>query len=371
MSDLRTRAPKDAVEAEDLGPIVEVERRYRRRTVVRLTALGAATLVLVSVAVVAAGLGPAKISPGEVLRALVGRATGNLAAGDERNATIVLQLRLPRIVMAIVAGSSLAVAGVVMQGLLRNPLVSPFTLGISSAAAFGASVAIVFGASAAGSGALAIVGSALVAALGCAAIVFSLSWLRQMSALTVILVGVALTYLFSALTATLQLLATDDQIAAIVRWTFGSFNGATWREVTVLSVVLALVLPLVLLRAGSLNAVAFGGDEVAKTLGVNIARLRLSCGVLSVVLAAVVVSFTGVIGFVGLVAPHIARLIIGGDHRFLLPFSAMCGALLLLVADTVGRTLFSPTVIPVGIVVSYLGVPLFLNLILSRRRQYF
>lgn len=368
------KEPAPAVDIDEaaIAGVADIERRYRRHTLVRLFALVVATGMLLVLAVIAMALGTADIAPGEVVRAVLrlDRAE-DLSAEAARNAQIIRGLRLPRVVMAVVAGASLAVSGTVMQGLLRNVLVSPFTVGISSAAAFGASAAIVLGASVSGTGAVAIVSTAMTAALGCAGVVFVLSWARQMRPETVILVGVALAYLFSALTATLQFIATDEQIAEIVRWTFGTFNAATWQEVWVVLAMFVIGLPLVYVKSAALNALAFGGDDVARGLGVNIVAVRLGCGVLAVALTAVVISFTGVIGFVGLVAPHIARLIIGGDHRYLIPFSVLCGALLLLIADTVGRSLFAPVLIPVGIVVSYIGVPLFLNLVLSRRRAYF
>lgn len=358
----------------DEATVARIERGYRRFTLVRFAVLLVTAGLVFALAVVATTIGSADIAPGEVLRALgtrLGISPGELDPETERKTLIILELRFPRVLLALLAGASLAVSGTVMQGLLRNVLVSPFTVGISAAAAFGASVAIVLGASIAGTGAIAVVSTALVAALACAGGVFSLSWFRQMRPETVILVGVALGSLFGALTSTLQMIATDEQIAAIVRWSFGSFNDASNREVIIVGVMLIIGLPWIIFKSGSLNAMAFGGDEVARGLGVNIVQMRMVCGAIAVAFAAVVISFTGIIGFVGLVAPHIARLIIGADHRYLLPFSMLCGALLLLLADTIGRNLFAPIMVPVGIVVSYVGVPIFLHLILSRRRQYF
>src|SRR5699024_9244864 len=148
-------------------------------------------------------------------------------------------------------------------------------------------------------------------------------------------------------------------------WTFGSVNDATWNDVWVVGAIVLVGLPISLWFAKDLNAVAFAGDDAAKSLGVNVTALRVGLITLAVLLASVVVSFCGVIGFVGLVGPHIARLIIGSDHRFLLPFSVLSGGLLLLVADTVGRTILAPAVIPVGIVVAFIGAPIFINLILT------
>lgn len=366
-------APPGAGHA-DQQAVAEIEQRYRRHAFLRFLAIAVGVGLLFALAVWAITLGSADIGPVTALRALgtrVGLGVGEYTDPEAaRKALIVLELRLPRVLMATLAGAALGASGAVMQGLLRNVLASPFTIGINSAAAFGASTVIVLGVSVVGIGAVAVVSAALAAALGCAAVVFSLSWFHQMRPATVILVGVALSFLFSALFSTMQFIGTEEQIAEIVRWTFGSFNGATNRQVLILLVMLALGLPWLLFKVGSLNAVAFGGDEVARGLGVNILRLRLVCGVISVAFAAIVVSFAGIIGFVGLVGPHIARFSIGADHRYLIPFSMVCGAFLLLGADTIGRNLF-PVLVPVGIVVAYIGVPLFLHLILSNRGEYF
>lgn len=304
-------------------------------------------------------------------------AIGTVVAGTEvtpegeRVQAVVWGLRLPRVALAVLGGAALSVAGVVMQGMLRNPLVSPFTLGISSAAAFGASVVILFvGAATGGRTDPAVVAGAFVAAAACAALLLGLSWLRGAAAVTLILVGMALNYLFGAATAALQYVATDQQLAQIVRWTFGSVNEADWTQTAAVAVVVAVAFPLLFARAGALDAVAFAGDDAARGLGVDVTGLRVTGSLASVALTAVVVSFTGVIAFVGLVGPHIARLIIGAGHRHLLPFAAVSGAVLLLAADTLGRTVVSPVVVPVGIVVSFLGAPLFLNLVLARRRSF-
>lgn len=333
--------------------------------------LGVAMALLAIGAVGAAAVGASGVSFASAARGLLAKALGDQLAGDALRAqTLVWELRLPRIVLAIAAGAGLSVAGVVLQGLLRNPLVSPFTLGISSAASFGASAALVLDGRSFGTGQAAVVACAFAVAVGCATLVFGLASIRRTTPDALILVGIAFTHLFAALTAGMQYLATDEQLAEIVRWTFGSVNGAEWGEAAVVGAVVAASLPVLLWRASDFNAVAFAGDDAARSLGVNVSVLRIGGGLVAVALAATVVSFTGVIGFVGLVGPHIARLLIGVDHRYLIPFSAAAGAALLLAADTIGRTLFSPAVIPVGIVVSLLGAPLFLNLVLARRRSF-
>ncbi|MFX4292789.1 FecCD family ABC transporter permease [Streptomyces bohaiensis] len=292
---------------------------------------------------------------------------GTLPADFAQTYSIITNLRLPRVLLAFAAGAALSLAGVVMQGLLRNPLVSPFTLGVSPAAAFGAALAILLTGGSAGSGSWLVIGSALGAALAVSAVVLGLASAKAMSAATLLLLGIALTQLFEAMTAALQFVADENTLQAIVRWTFGSVNDANWNDVMVVGACAVLALPLLLWFARDLNAIAFAGDDAAKSLGVNVTTVRVGLIIVSVVLAAVVVSFCGVIGFVGLVGPHIARLAIGADHRYLLPFSFLTGGLLLVVADTIGRTILAPSVIPVGIVVAFIGAPIFINLILTRR----
>lgn len=283
---------------------------------------------------------------------------------------IIWNLRLPRIVMAVVAGAGLAVSGAVMQGVMRNPLVSPFTIGVSSAAAFGASIAIMFGVGFVGSGTYIIIINAFIFAMLCAFLVYGIAKIRGVTPETLILAGIALMYLFGALTATLQYIATEEQLSAVIHWTFGTLTGSGWNEILIVTIILLACLPLLLRYVWDLNAMASGGDEVAESLGINTSRVRMVSLTLATVITAAIICFTGIIGFVCLVAPHITRFIIGSDHRFLIPCSCIFGAILLLAADTVGRMMFSPIIIPVGIVISYIGVPLFLYLLMKRRREY-
>lgn len=331
-------------------------------------------LALLAIALVASeGLGVESIGLERTLRGLLASWLPAAWSADipPMQLAILRNLRLPRTLMAIVCGAGLSVAGVAMQGITRNPLVSPYTLGISPAAAFGASLAILSGWSTVPiAGHYWTVAAAFLSAIACAGAVLGISALRGMTSMMLILGGVALTYLFGALTATVQFVATEQQLAAIIQWTFGSLNGTTWEEVAIAGTVLALVLPTMQSQAWALNAFAAGGDDVAASLGFPVAGTRLLVTTAAVLVTAAIVSFTGVIAFVGLVAPHIARMLIGGDHRTLLPFAAIVGALLLLLAaDMVGRLAFAPVIIPVGIVVAYLGVPLFLHLLLSRRQE--
>ena len=333
--------------------------------------LMAGLFLLGIVGVFAASCGAASITALDVIKAVgaklfpfTGVTTSPLAD------TVVWNLRLPRIVTAMVAGAGFAVSGVAMQGIMRNPLVSPFTIGISSGAGFGASLAMVLGIGIAGSGQYFIIGNAFFFAILSAVLVYSVASLRGISPETLILGGIALTYLFSASTSLLQYIATEHQLQGVVFWLFGSLSGATWKNVAAMALVCGICIPGLMKHSWDLNALATG-DEVAASLGVSAARVRMAVMLLSSLITATIICFTGIIGFVCLVAPHITRMIIGSDHRILIPFASIVGALLLLAADTVGRTVLAPSEIPVGIVTAFIGVPMFLFLLLTKRSQNF
>lgn len=361
--------PAAAESAPTRADLLSALARLRLRQAVMT---GAALLLLVFVVLSSARSGVESLTWAQALRALLAPLLPAATLSDlgATQVAVVQSLRLPRIAMGLICGAGLAMAGVAMQGITRNPLVSPYTLGISPAAALGASLAILFGwHTLPGSGPYLIVAMAFATAALCAAFVLGLASLRGVGATVLVLGGVALTYLFSAMTATVQFVASEQQLASIVHWTFGSLNGRRWDEVAIAAGVWLLCAPVLFAHAGALNAFAAGGDEVAATLGYAVQRTRVLVSLAAVLSSAAIVSFTGVIAFVGLVAPHIARLAIGGEHRVLLPFSALVGALLVVTADLIGRTAFAPVMVPVGIVVAYLGVPLFLHLLLTRRNE--
>ncbi|MCL0103224.1 iron ABC transporter permease [Dehalococcoidia bacterium] len=325
----------------------------------------------VSLVLVAVSLGAAELGVGTVASAIASRIFPFL---DLEIATqidvIVWDIRLPRIVMGIIAGAGLAIAGASMQGIMRNPLVSPFTIGIASGAAFGASIAIVLGLGMVGGEKYMIITNAFFFALLAGFLVYGLAKVRGMRPETLILAGIALSFFFSAATSLLQFIATEEELAVVIHWLFGSLAGAGWGDILIVLIVFCFALPFLIKYSWDFNAMV-AGDEVAASLGVNTRRVRIVSMAMATLIAAVIICFTGIIGFIGLVAPHITRMIIGADHRFLLPFSCILGSLLLVGADTVGRTAFQPVVIPVGIMISVIGVPFFLYLILKTKREYF
>ena len=280
----------------------------------------------------------------------------------------VWNLRLPRIFLGIVAGIGLGLAGAVMQAILRNPLASPYTLGISSGAGFGASLAILAGAGILG-GKYLIIGNAFIFALLVAFIILGLSSRKGATPETMILAGIAMMYLFGAMTTILQYFGEAEAVKEAVFWMVGDLNRASWSVVTIVSVVIALCVPYLMAKSWDLNVMG-AGDETAKSLGVNVKRTRVITMVVSTVMVATIVCFTGTIGFIGLVAPHMTRLAIGGDNKYVLPVSGLLGAVILISADLVARRIIAPVILPVGAVTAFMGAPLFLYLIMRRRREY-
>jgi iron complex transport system permease protein len=278
---------------------------------------------------------------------------------------IILGLRLPRVVMALLVGAGLAVGGAVCQAVLGNPLASPFTLGVSSGAGFGAVLGIVLFHS---SHPDAVAASALVFAAISTLLILGINNIRGAGSETLILGGVAVMFLFSSLTSFVQYTGTLQEVGDIVFWFFGSLSKAGWRHIAVSAVMIALPMPYLYLKAWDYNAF-LAGDEAALALGVHVGRLRTASICLSALLTAGAICFVGVIGFIGLVAPHIARMLVGSDHRYLLPASALSGAALVALADLISRILWPPQIIPIGIMTSFLGVPFFFFLLVRRTRR--
>ncbi|WP_292366322.1 MULTISPECIES: FecCD family ABC transporter permease [unclassified Methanoculleus] len=341
--------------------------RLMEKRALFITALVLALVALVGIAVT---LGSADLPVADAyLAILAGLFPGAVDLPErmiESNAVgIVWGWRLHRVLFAIAAGFGLAIAGTVMQGVLRNPLASPFTLGIASAASCGASIAIILGAGFLSGGYL-VTGNAFLFAMLAAGAIYGMARLRGMGSETMILAGIALMYLFSAVTSLLQYLGTSDKVQEVVFWMFGSLDKSSWPKLGIVTVVVAAIVPPLLWRAWDLNALA-EGDEVAKSLGVPVERSMAGFMLAASLVTAVIICFTGTIGFIGLVVPHITRMAIGADHRTLLPASGLVGAVLLLGADCLARTAIPGTIIPVGIMTAFLGIPFFLYLFMRRR----
>ena len=353
----------------------ELQKKYDRMLLRKELLLFFCMAGVLVLAIFSICIGVADLSPKDVFHAFFASNAVKNAEGYKKMHDIIWLLRLPRVFMAFLAGSGLALCGVMMQDITRNPLVSPYTVGISNAAAFGVAFVVLFASKlhlplSGGSMLMQTIG-AFIMALLCSALVYGVSAIKKMSITTLVLMGTALSYLFNALSNTMQYLANEQELSTIVHWTFGSLQKATWPQIGVTAVLLALSFLTAMLNARNLNAMAGASEDVPKALGINVTRVRIIIGLVSVLLTATIISFVGVIGFVGIVAPHIARMLIGSDNRLLIPFSCICGSLLLITADTIGRTLFSPVTIPVGIVVAYIGVPVFVHLIIKGKEGNF
>jgi len=308
------------------------------------------------------------------LEQVLGALTGLEQTGRAR--MIILNIRLPQTLAGVLAGAALAGAGAVMQSVLRNPLGSPFTLGISNAAAFGAAFSVmVLGAGVMTSGAAApvtlaspavTVACALAASLLATLFIIAVSRLRRAGPETMVLAGIGLSALFTAGSMFLQYLANDVQLAVMVFWSFGDLARASWRHVAGMALLVVPVLAWFGLKRFSLNALD-AGEDTAASLGVRVGRERLAGLFLCSLMTAVVVSFLGIIGFVGIVCPHLARFFVGDDHRYLFPASCLLGAALLTFGDVAARQVLSPHALPVSVLTAFLGAPAFLGLLLRRR----
>jgi len=311
-------------------------------------------------------VGQAKLSLWDSVKAFFG-------AGAEQNVRIVHYVRLPRIVAAIVVGFGLAVSGCVLQTVLQNPLASPSSLGVSQSAVFGANLAIVLGAGAyvGTSGALNINNPyvvtvvAFVFSFATVLVVVGISKFKNFSPVTVILLGVAATGLFSALTTLLQYMASDQVLSWAVYWSFGDLSRASYLKITIISAIVVPSFIVFYLFRWKYNALS-GGDETAKSLGVNLNVVRFVSLILSSLITAVCVSFVGVIGFVGIVCPQLLKRFVGSDNRFLLPASGLFGSLLLVISDTLARLVVSGMNLPVGAVTAILGTPIFVYILLRK-----
>lgn len=322
-----------------------------------------AILVIVA-ALFSIAAGSAGLTIKEVLLALVGR-------GTETTRTVVINLRLSRVLASIIGGTGLAITGCAMQSILRNPLASDSTIGVSQGAAFGAAFAIVVlgaGVQYHTNDAVTVTNPYLVSICAFAfsmvstLVVLGLSRFKEITPESMILSGVALSALFGGGTAIMQYFADDVSLATIVFWTFGDMGRTSWKQIIIMAIVVLISSVYYFFNRWNYNALQ-SGENSAKGLGVNVDTMRIVGMIVCSFTSAVIVSFVGIINFVGLVSPHVMRRLIGDDYRYLLPASALAGSLMLLLSDTVARLVVAPVVLPIGAITSFLGAPLFLYLL--------
>ncbi|WP_437126432.1 FecCD family ABC transporter permease [Nocardia mangyaensis] len=337
-----------------------------RATALPLLAL--AVLLGVSV-LVAIGLGPTSVAPGDTARYLwAALSGGSLPAEEASRYQIIWQIRTPRVLLAAVVGAGLSAVGVVIQALVRNPLADPYILGVSSGGAVGAVAVSLFGALA-GFGIYAVSVGAFLGALGATALVYAVAYGRTgVTPLRLVLTGVALAFGFQAvMSVMIYFTPTSEATSTVLFWTMGSFGAATWGALPVAAVLVSAGI-IVSRRHGRALDVLSLGDETAASLGVAAARVRRALFVTTAVMTGAMVAVSGTVGFVGLVVPHITRMLVGATHARLLLIAPFLGAILMVWVDLLARTLVAPRELPLGVLTALLGVPVFI--MLMRRRGY-
>lgn len=325
------------------------------------------TIVVVLLAislVLDVSIGPGNFSFSTVLDVLMNRESHGI-----KLEVIIWDYRLPIAVTAVIVGAMLGISGALMQTLLNNPLAEPFTLGVSSAASFGAALAIVTGIGfVANVGSLLVTLNAFIFALGTCGLLLLLMRIKGVGTQAIILFGIAIFFAFNAMLAMMEYGASETQLQRIVFWMLGSLNRASWMQIFWGTSLLAIIMPFCMMRTWRLTALRLG-EESALSMGVDLARLRIEILICISLLAATAVAFVGTIGFVGLVGPHIARLLVGENQRYFIPLSALLGALMLSVTSIVSKALTPGIIYPIGIITALIGVPVFLAIIIRHSKE--
>ena len=353
-----------------MNHIKELEKKNRRNTLVIIA-------MLVAVAVVSVAclfIGSSNMTLTDALNALLG-------SGNDAQSRIIWKIRMPRVLAAVIAGAGLAVAGLIMQTTLNNAMASPSTLGVSNAAVFGANLSIIAFAGGflttgnnlssfdVGANPYATSVLAFVFATISVLLILGLCTLRSFSPNVVVLCGIAIGSVWTAATTILQFYATDVGLSAAVVWSFGDLGRATYRTDAIMAVAVLVGFVFFMLMAWKYNAL-LSGEATAKTMGVHVEGLRFASLLLASVITAICVSFLGIIGFVGIICPHVTKKLLGQDHRVTIPVSCLMGSLLLVLADTLSRSIGSGSALPVGAITSLLGAPFFIAIIFGRKEKH-
>ncbi len=338
---------------------------FRRFVIRKYLFIGVCILACFVAAGLSIGFGTYSISFWDTYVTIWNHITGNIQ--DVIEDIVVVRDRLPRVCVAVLAGAGLAVAGAGMQSILKNPLAEPYTTGVSSGAIFGASLSIVFGFSLFG-GDYALIGNAFVFSLIPVAFILMISKMKNASPTTMIMGGIAIMYIFNAMTTVIRLWSDPDSLSALYAWEVGTLGYAKWDNLVLMLPITLFGILAIWALSRQLNVLSTG-DENSRTLGVDAERLRIVVLVVVAFMTAAIVSYVGLIGFVGLVAPHVVRMVIGADNRFLIPASIAFGAAVLLLADLIGKTIIAPATIQVGVIMAFLGGPMFIWLLVRKNTK--
>ena len=332
--------------------------RNRTRSILFLALL---TVLLAGAFLLSLRAGSYDTPVAELLRGILGR------SADKKINLVIRNNRLPRICTAVIAGAGLGLSGCVLQAILHNPLASASTLGVSQGATFGAAVAII-GLGLTGTTGWAIPLFSFLGSIAVAVLILGLSQFRRISPEGIVLAGVAVSSMLTGATTLLQYFADEVALASLVFWTFGDLGSTGWGDIRLMAIIVLLFLIYCMFRRWDYNAL-LGGEETALSLGINVRKLTLVNMVLSCLVCSVIVSNVGLINFIGLVAPHIVRRVVGNNHVYLIPGSALAGAVLLLLSDLFARVVIMPVILPIGALTSFLGGPLFLYLLFKGRTE--
>lgn len=328
---------------------------YRKNQIRSIVFLMLLTLALVAAILLSLRAGSYNTPVGELLKGIFGRST------DQKINLVVRSNRLPRICTAVLSGAGLGLAGCILQAILHNPLASSSTLGVSQGATFGAAFAIVvLGMGTAGG--LGVPLCSFAGSIAVALVILGLSRFRQVSPEGIVLAGVAISSMLSGATTLIQYFANEVQLATLVFWTFGDLGSTSWEDLRLMALVVAVLIVYCTLHRWDYNAL-LSGEETAVSLGIHVKRLTMVNMVLCCLTSSVIVSNVGLINFIGLVAPHMVRMVVGNNHVYLIPGSVLAGATLLLLSDLLARVAIAPVILPIGAITSFLGGPLFLYLL--------
>ena len=350
------------VDKQEYKKTMEKFERFVARKYLFILACVIACFISVGLSI---GFGTYSISFIDTFKTIWYHITGNVQ--DVVNDIVVVRDRLPRALVGLLAGAGLAVAGAAMQSIMKNPLAEPYTTGVSSGAVFGASLSIVFGWEIFG-GDYALAGNAFIFSLIPVGFILLISKLKNASPTTMVMGGIAIMYVFNALTTVIRLWADPESLSNLYAWEVGTLSYAKWQNLEIMFPLTVAGIVVIWLLSKQLNVLATG-DENARTLGVDADRLRIIMLLVVAFMTAGIVSYVGLIGFVGLVAPHVVRMVIGADNRFLIPASVAFGAAILIIADLVGKTIIAPATIQVGVIMAFLGGPMFIWLIVRKNTK--
>ena len=332
-------------------------------------------IILITLVVLSSAIGSANLSLKLTLKTLISVIPGirnliNISSINPQDFKVIFDIRLPRILVSILVGIALSGSGVIFQGIFRNPMADPYIIGVSAGAAFGATIGLLF------AGNIKIISLsatsifAFLGAIGTTFLIYNISKIKgKISVLTLLLSGVALSSLLSSIISFIMIYRTHD-LAKIYFWIMGGLANSSWTNFLIIMPVIIIIMIISAFFMRDLNVMSLG-DERANQLGVQTEKIKQILLILASIMAAAAVSVSGIIGFIGLITPHIMRIIIGPDHKILYPTASISGGIVLLLSDTIARTILSPREIPVGIITSIIGVPFFIYLLIKSKRQVF